>query len=83
MPPVGPQLWPREWQHFKALLKQFLGLFSTMPGQTSKIQHAILTSPGRWVQAPLWLLPWKCWDQIEQELQDVLHLGSIEQAQGP
>lgn len=81
-PLAGPQLVShQEWQHLKALLEQFPGLFSTIPRWTSQVQHAIPTPPVCWLCTPLCLLPQKHWYQVEQEVENMLHLRVIKRAQ--
>lgn len=80
-PSIGPPSAAR--QELAAMLQLFPGLFSPLPGQTPCVQHPIPVPPGHWVRTPLQLLPQKCWDQVEHEVQDMLQLGVIERARSP
>lgn len=82
-PPRGLHLNPDQQQDLGDLLQLFPGLFSTRPGRTPYVQHSIPMPPGHWVQMPFRLVPRKRWDQMEQEVQDMLRFGVIERAHGP
>lgn len=78
LPPLGDALSPAQNQQLRELLKEFPLGFSSTPGRTSALHHAIETEPGLVVWAPWRPLPRKRWEAVEKEVEDMLSLGVIQ-----
>lgn len=62
----------------KTLLEDFPEGFSMTPGWTLVIQHEIPTEVGAVVRTVWRPILWKRWEVVNQEVEDMLHLGVIE-----
>ncbi|MDD9853556.1 MAG: retropepsin-like aspartic protease/reverse transcriptase, partial [Deltaproteobacteria bacterium] len=67
---------------FKAVVEEFKDLFHTSPGVTSEAQHYIPTT-GNPVRVPPRRIPAHYRDKVEQQIQEMLDLGVIEESSSP
>jgi len=67
---------------FKAVVEEFKDLFHTSPGVTFEAQHYIPTS-GNLVRVPPRRIPAHYHDKVEQQIQEMLDLGVIEDSSSP
>jgi hypothetical protein len=67
---------------FEVVVEEFKDLFRTSPGVTSEAQHYIPTT-GNPVRVPPRRIPAHYRDEVEQQIQEMLDLGIIEESSSP
>ncbi|XP_042300045.1 uncharacterized protein LOC121917995, partial [Sceloporus undulatus] len=82
VPIMSPLTGPQQEQ-VRVLQQQFGDVFRGKPGQTSLIQHAIVTEPATVVRMPIRPWPWRVQKAINDEVETMLQLGVIEPSKSP
>ncbi len=75
---VNPHLSAAQKGELQHLIGQFSNVFSSLPGQTSVLQHDIRMPPGVVVRQRPYRIPEARRQAIEEEEQQMLKLGVIE-----
>ena len=81
------KIWRREYPHktapgFEVVVEEFKDLFRMSPRVTFKAQHYIPTT-GNPVRVPPRQIPAHYRDEVEQQIQEMLDLGIIEESSSP
>ncbi|XP_075753964.1 uncharacterized protein LOC142818437 [Pelodiscus sinensis] len=77
---VGENLSQRQKMEVQQLVQKFALILSTLPGRTTLTSHHIVTKPGQKVRDAIRPLPRKMWAPVQQELQNMLRLGVVEES---
>ncbi len=80
---VNPHLLAAQKGELQHLIGQFSDVFSSLPGQTSVLQHDIRTPPGLVVRQRPYHVPEARRQAIEEKVQQMLKLGVIEPSRSP
>ncbi|KAL1259069.1 hypothetical protein QQF64_009646 [Cirrhinus molitorella] len=80
---VNPHLSAAQKTELRHLVGQFSNVFSSVPGQTTVLQHDIRTPPGVIVRQRSYRVPEARRQAIEDEVQQMLKLGVIEPSRSP
>ncbi|KAK3521005.1 hypothetical protein QTP86_015998, partial [Hemibagrus guttatus] len=79
----GEELLQTQQQDLTELIDQFADVFSASPGLTQLIQHEIKTPPGMVVYQRLYRVPEARRQDIEEEVEQMLRGGIIEESTSP
>uniref|UniRef100_A0A8C1MIS2 Gypsy retrotransposon integrase-like protein 1 n=1 Tax=Cyprinus carpio TaxID=7962 RepID=A0A8C1MIS2_CYPCA len=86
-PPVAvdmdPHLSAAQKSELQHLVSQFTDVFSPQPGRTHVLKHDIRTAPGMIVRQRPYRVPEARRHAIEEEVQEMLRLGTIEPSRSP
>lgn len=80
-PAMGEDLTTAQRQDVETIVQEYSATLTRTPGRTSAMYHHITTAPGKRVCDAIRPLPWKMWDPVQKEVQEMLRLGVIEDSQ--
>ena len=78
---VSEKLTTEQRRQLEVLLKKFQDVFQKKPGKTKAIQHFIYTTENNPVKQQPYRLPHAYWEEVKQEVKDMLAEGVIEPSQ--
>uniref|UniRef100_A0A9J8BMN8 Gypsy retrotransposon integrase-like protein 1 n=1 Tax=Cyprinus carpio carpio TaxID=630221 RepID=A0A9J8BMN8_CYPCA len=80
---MDPHLSAAQKSELQHLVSQFTNVFSPQPGRTNVLKHDILTAPGVIIRQWPYRVPEAWRHAIEEEVQEMLRLGTIEPSRSP
>lgn len=80
---IGPSLTQEQKDEVQELVKQNLDVFSSLPGRTKMIQHAITTPEGIRVKVRPYRVPEAKREDMHKEIENMIKLGVIEESSSP
>ena len=78
---INEQLTTKQREQLEALLREYQVVFKGKPGRTNVIKHFIPTTDSSPVKQQPYRLPHAYWDEVKQELKQMLAEGIIEPSQ--
>ena len=78
---VSEQLDTEQREQLEVLLQKYQDVFKSKPGKTKAIKHFIHTADSRPVKQRPYRLPHAYWEEVKQELREMLAEGVIEPSQ--
>ena len=78
---MSEKLTTEQRKQLEVLLKKFQDVLQKKPGKTKAIQHFICTTKNNPVRQQPYCLPHAYWEEVKQEVKDMLAEGVIEPSQ--